>query len=31
VQLFLTPAEWIGIAGHLLTTVDFRLYQRRIF
>jgi hypothetical protein len=30
-QLFLTPAEWIGVTGHFLTPVDFRLHQRRIF
>ena len=30
-QLFFTPTEWIGIAGRLLTAVDFRLHQRRIF
>jgi hypothetical protein len=30
-QLFLTSAERIGIAGHLLTPRDFRLHQRRIF
>src|SRR5215472_4828613 len=30
-QLLLTAAEWIGVAGHLPTPVNFLLHQRRIF